>query len=302
MTQAHPADPPLVSVGVPVYNGERYLPEALQALLEQTLQPIEIIISDNASTDGTAEICRSFASGDRRISYHRQPRNIGLAGNWNFVARSARGEYFKWASANDYVAPDFLAVCVGMLQQAPDAVLAFARTRLVGKDSVDLYDGDFPLIASDPIERVQTIWDQLRLNNAVSGVIRRTVLARTGLIRPYPGSDIVLMAELALQGKLLLAPQALFSRRVEPGAMSRHLSEIDLLRLHDPAARGDEWVTGRTHRDLLLVALSASGLTLGERSRLLAVALRRTLWARNAICAEITRSIATSLYLKRLDG
>lgn len=302
MTQPQTTELPLVSVGVPVYNGERYLSEALQALLDQTLQSLEIIISDNASTDGTAEICRSFASRDRRISYHRQPRNIGLPGNWNFVARRARGEYFKWASANDYVAPDFLAVCVGMLQQAPDAVLAFAHTRLVSDSSADLYGGDFPLLASDPIERVQTLWHQLQLNNAVSGVIRRAVLARTGLIRPYPGSDTVLMTELALQGKFLLAPHALFSRRVEPGTMSRHLSEIDLLYLHDPNARGDEWVTGRTHRDLLLAVLSASGLTLRERSRLVGATLRRAFWARDAIRAEITRSFARRVRLKRVNG
>src|SRR5688572_28337892 len=93
---------PLVSIGLPVYNGERFLSEALDSLLGQTLADFELIVSDNASTDRTAEICLAYAARDARVRYVRQQTNIGAIRNWNFVARQARGQYFKWASANDF--------------------------------------------------------------------------------------------------------------------------------------------------------------------------------------------------------
>ena len=88
---------PRLTVGLPVYNGEKYLAESLEALLGQSYEDFELIISDNASTDGTADICRRYEKQDSRIRYVRQPRNIGLAPNHNFVLEQAREELFKWA-------------------------------------------------------------------------------------------------------------------------------------------------------------------------------------------------------------
>jgi glycosyltransferase involved in cell wall biosynthesis len=95
---------PLVSVGLPVYNGERYLSRALDSILEQSLSDFELIISDNASSDTTEAICRDYARRDPRIRYVRQRENLGAPRNWNFVVHEARGRYFKWASASDYCA------------------------------------------------------------------------------------------------------------------------------------------------------------------------------------------------------
>jgi glycosyltransferase involved in cell wall biosynthesis len=82
---------PTVSFGVPVYNGHRHLRETLDSLLAQTYSDFELIISDNASTDATPDICQEYASRDSRIQYHRQTENVGAPENWNFVARKARG-------------------------------------------------------------------------------------------------------------------------------------------------------------------------------------------------------------------
>ena len=98
---------PRLSIGLPVYNGENYLAESLDALLGQTYEDFELIISDNASTDGTADICRRYAKQDSRIRYIRQPRNIGCAPNHN-TGRYARGELFKWASDDDLYARDLI--------------------------------------------------------------------------------------------------------------------------------------------------------------------------------------------------
>ncbi|MGH2603742.1 MAG: glycosyltransferase family 2 protein, partial [Dehalococcoidia bacterium] len=117
---------PRLSVGLPVYNGEQYLSEALDALLGQSYEDFELIISDNASTDGTEDVCRRYLAQDQRIRYVRQPRNIGAAPNHNFVFRQARGELFKWASHDDLYARDLLRRCVEALDEHPHMVLAHA--------------------------------------------------------------------------------------------------------------------------------------------------------------------------------
>src|SRR5690348_2515296 len=122
---------PRLSVGLPVYNGERYLAETLDSLIEQTFEDFELIISDNASTDGTAGICRRYEKLDSRIRYFRQPRNIGGAPNHNFVARQARGELFKWVSADDLYARDLLERCVDALNDLPHVVLAHPWTATI---------------------------------------------------------------------------------------------------------------------------------------------------------------------------
>lgn len=92
---------PKLSIGLPVYNGEKYLPDALDDLLGQDYEDFELIISSNASTDGTDEICREYASKDRRVSHSRNDCNIGATPNWNRVAQLAHGEFFKWAMHDD---------------------------------------------------------------------------------------------------------------------------------------------------------------------------------------------------------
>src|SRR5256886_15254499 len=92
---------PRLSIGLPVYNGEDFLAESLDALLGQSYEDLELIISDNASTDGTADICRRYEKQDSRIRYYRQPRNIGCAPHHNFVIQQARGELIKTASHDD---------------------------------------------------------------------------------------------------------------------------------------------------------------------------------------------------------
>ena len=117
---------PRLSIGLPVYNGEDYLAESLDALLGQTYEDFELIISDNASTDGTGDMCRRYAKQDTRIRYVLQPENLGLARNHNFVFQESRGELFKWAAADDLYGQDLLQRCVDALDEHPDVVLAHA--------------------------------------------------------------------------------------------------------------------------------------------------------------------------------
>jgi glycosyltransferase involved in cell wall biosynthesis len=133
----------LVSIGLPVYNGERYLAQALDSLLSQSHENLEILIADNASTDASEAICRDFAARDPRIAYHRHPRNLGAAANYNFVFRRARGAYFRWAAHDDICMPRLVERCVAALEAAgPSAVLAYPRTRLIDAEGRVLRDYD----------------------------------------------------------------------------------------------------------------------------------------------------------------
>lgn len=221
---------PLVSIGLPVYNGERFIAQALDCLLDQTLADLEVIVSDNASTDRTAEICLAYAARDARVRYVRQESNMGATRNWNFVAQQARGQYFKWASANDYCNPRLLEKCIAVMLKDPGVVLCHGRTCLVDEDTGEgkVYPGDVSATDPRPSERFQTVARALVLNNEVSGVMRLDALRSTPLIRPYEAGDLVLIVELSLYGRIVLLPEVLYYRRVGPQTSSMQLGPSEL--------------------------------------------------------------------------
>src|SRR5258705_13293096 len=134
---------PSVSVGLPVYNGERYLPEALDATLGQSYEDFELIICDNASTDQTGSICLEYAARDSRIRYFRNETNVGPNPNFNRTLQLARAPLFRWAAHDDVVAPDYLGACVGLLQATPDAVVCQSHVKIIDLNGRELgtYDG-----------------------------------------------------------------------------------------------------------------------------------------------------------------
>lgn len=271
-----PGRDPLVSIGLPVYNGERFLAQAIESLLGQTLRDLELIVSDNASTDRTAEICRAYEARDARVRYIRQPVNIGAPRNWNFVAQQARGRYFKWASANDFCDPRMLARCVAALRADPEAVLCYGRTCIVDEDTAEQkpFAHDFSVPDERPSERFKTLRRSLVLNNAEMGVIRLDVLRRTGGDRPYPHGDLVLMAELALRGRFLLLPDVLLYRRFGRATWSMRLTPDELHELYYPHSAGKHRFDGwRRHADYLAMAL-ATPMALSDRLSVLYLVTR----------------------------
>ena len=119
---------PLVSIGIPVYNGGRYLEGALDSLLGQDYANLEFVISDNGSTDETPEICRAYAAQDSRLTYHRSEENHGSIWNFNRVFELSRGEFFMWAAADDRRSPDYITRCAEFLSRNPEAVLCYSPT------------------------------------------------------------------------------------------------------------------------------------------------------------------------------
>jgi glycosyltransferase involved in cell wall biosynthesis len=143
--------PPTLSIGLPVYNGEKYLAQSIEALLGQSYEDFELIISDNTSTDGTAEICHHYQELDSRIRYFRQEHNIGGAPNHNFLVEQARGELFKWASHDDLYARDLLKRCVQALEEFPDVIAAHSWTALIDASGTITKAVRYPLATSSPI-------------------------------------------------------------------------------------------------------------------------------------------------------
>lgn len=214
------ATSPRVSIGLPIYNGERYLAETINSLLDQTFSDFELIISDNASTDRTADICAAYTTQDHRIRYYRNEINMGAAPNYNRTFELATGEYFKWGAYDDPCAPTCLERCVEVLEASPEAIMCYPKTVVVNEqDEVIcnyIYEDGFDLRQEKPHLRLRQFFDIGILCHPVFGLIRRDTLVRTALIGSYPSSDRVLLGELALLGKCYEIPEYLAYRRVHP--------------------------------------------------------------------------------------
>ncbi len=280
---------PAVSVGLPVYNGERFLAGTLDSLLAQTLPDFELIISDNCSTDRTEELCRAYAARDSRVRYVRQARNLGASRNWNFVVSAAHGQYFKWASANDLCHPQLLAACVAGLREDPSRVLCYGRTQLIDDEGgpIGTYEHDLDIVDASASRRFIRACDEIRLNNAQSGVIRRDLLLRTRLERHYAHADIALMAELALLGGFHLLPQVLLLRRMGRQSATRYMSGAQIGAFLDPGNKGRRqryvWLK---HLDLLRVA-AAAPVRADERWTAALHVLKSAYWQRSRLMREI---------------
>lgn len=233
--------PPRLTIGLPVYNGEAYLEQALDCILGQTYRDFVLILSDNASTDRTRAICEAAQARDSRVRYVRQERNLGASANFNFVFRASETELFKWAAHDDLMHPDFLRRVVELLDASPRAAVANSwcdridgASRVIGN-----FDNQRTLLDPRPSRRLAAMF-RLGYPSAIWGVMRRADLLRTRLFESHLGSDWNLLAELLLMGELALVPEYLMSVRDHRGAFSFGLQgepKRVRLRWFDPAAR-----------------------------------------------------------------
>ncbi|QIE56847.1 glycosyltransferase family 2 protein [Pikeienuella piscinae] len=259
------ANTPRCSIGLPVYNGENYLEEAIQSVLDQSFQDFELIISDNASTDATPEICQAFAERDSRITYVRHPRNIGAAKNYNYVFHLARAQHFNWLAHDDILEPDFLSTCLSGFDAADrDTVLVYPAFRYIDEHGNQI-DQEHPscvhTAAGTPARRMYEVLEGLGIVTSIFGMFRRTELARTRLIGSYIASDYVLLAECALLGKIIrldCAPQ--FMRRLhDEGSQRANRTPDEVAKWFDPDTVADARPARRVSREYLNAILLTPG-------------------------------------------
>jgi len=263
---------------MPVYNGGHFLEDALDSILNQTYPDFELVISDNASTDNTKDICRRYSRQDSRIRYVRQTSNLGASQNHNLVFEMTQGEYFRWASHDDRCAPTLFEKCMASIERAPqEVVLVYPQSAIISSDGTveSRYHDNLDLRQRSPHERLGHLVRHLRLCNAVYGIIRSDALRRTHLLRPFASSDEVLLAELALIGQFWEVPETLFFRRMHGQTSTAvHPDPLSRTRWFDPLTDKtrvfQRWrVYGEDLRSVATLPLSP-----GERVRCMAALTR----------------------------
>lgn len=227
----------VVGLGLPVYNGERFLGPTIECFLGQTFGDFELVICDNASTDATEEIARSFCARDRRLRYSRNERNLGAVPNFNRALMLSDAPLFKWIAHDDLHHKDYLETCVSILNRYPDTVLAHSAALFIDERgapfpidpatgaSIDPRTGahqrpDSPLVADSPfpVERFRQVLAEARWGSHMFGVIRRAALAQTRLVPDFASGDRVMLAELALLGRFRASHEPLFQKRFHEAA------------------------------------------------------------------------------------
>jgi glycosyltransferase involved in cell wall biosynthesis len=299
---------PTVSIGLPVFNGGDYLRFSIDSILEQTFTDFELIISDNASSDSTQKICEEYARRDKRIVYTRFDENKGATINYNHIVNTARGKYFKWAAHDDICKPTYIAKCVKALDENKKVILAYPQTTIIdgaGKYLHDFDDG-LHLISNNPVERYKQFHRRFRTPaecNAVFGLIRTDVLRRTALIGNYPGSDKVLLAELALHGCFSEIPERLFLRRDhENTSLRANPGYEDRAEWFDPAKRNTIiMATWRWFAEYYR-AISRSPLSLGAKLSCYQETNRWAWFAKKTLLDEIKTTIKILLCRTRLGS
>jgi len=216
---------PLVSVGLFVYNGERFIEETLQSILKQTFTDFELIISDNASTDRTGQIAQAHAERDNRIRYYRSEKNMGAGWNVRRVYELATGKYFKQAAADDLLEPDFLRLCVEALENDPSCVVAYPKTKVVDENGkfIENYVMPTKTNAGDAVARFREMLLVDTWAYQIFGVMRMSALRRIPPQGSYVSSDKILLARLSFLGPFYEVPEYLFISRHHGGQSIRTL-------------------------------------------------------------------------------
>jgi glycosyltransferase involved in cell wall biosynthesis len=288
---------PLISIGMPVYNGERFITETIESLLSQTFKAYEINICDNASTDATEEICRRFAESDSRIQYFRNSSNLGAAKNYRRAFELSSSKYFRWANCDDLFAPKSLQMCYEALEQDTDIVLTYPKTKFIDGNGgiIGDYDDDLHLVDADPSVRFRKVFENLGYVNVIYGLIRSDILRRTGLIRNFSGGDIPLIMELSLYGKFWEIPEPMFYRRFHENAYSSFKNVKDVQEFFDPKSKGKipfrEWRHLGSHFGSVL----RSPLNLSDKIKICGFIIRIARYKSGRLLREIVFAVQNIL-------
>lgn len=206
---------PDVSIGMPVYNGAQYIRQALDSLLDQDYKNFELIISDNASTDETQDICKWYVARDKRIRYYRNENNIGAIQNFNSVFAISQGDYFMWASCHDLWENTFISRCIDILKKEHAVVLCYPLANWISTngDSLGVISMGVDTRGLDRMSRSHVLLWSLQFGYPIQGIIRTNTLKQTKFLRHVIGQDLILLFELSLLGEFAHIPEVMLHVR-----------------------------------------------------------------------------------------
>ena len=260
---------PRVSIGLPVYNGENYLAEAVQSVLDQTYSDFELVISDNASEDRTEEICRDFAAADTRVRYFRNGENLGAAPNYNIAWDHSRGEYFKWLAHDDRLLPRYVENTVRTLDNNPDAILCNTVAEYIDQHGDHLGWYRSPLTdasGGDPSVRLAAMILTSHTCIDFFGMVRRQAMEGSILHKAYSGADKAFLAQMALRGRMLQIEPAQVQMREHPYRYTRVTKTAKMkLAWHDAKLEGKRDIPVLTLYRAYVALVDSEDLTDPER-------------------------------------
>jgi len=286
--------PPRVSIGLPVYNGSRYIREAVAAHLSQTWEDFELIISDNTSTDDTFDICTQYARQDKRVRVIRQPRNCGVNRNHLHVFHMARGEYFRWAAVDDIPSGDLVRHAVSVLDEDPALVAYVPESANIDEAGEMLRRLERTLDIRDPspVQRASAILTRDYQMIFAQGLMRRSTLLSTSRRWTYFGWDFILLLELAICGPICQIEGPLLYRRLHRHSAAHCTKNIASVRAWvDPTVRSRillphwKWAAERMR------AVSASRVSIADRLRLMHLILTFACQDRYALKRDILMAV-----------
>lgn len=277
-----------ITIGIPTFDNEHTIGQSIDSILAQSYRNLRLLISDNDSSDNTKSECLERVRRDLRVHYYRQKNNIGVFRNYNGLFMKCKSKYFKWQSSSDWCDDDLIGSSITVLESNPDVVLVYAGVFLVDKKGgLTEYSRDFGLEMADPSERFVYLLENIQLCNMFNGVIRTSALRSTKLNAPFLGSDIVLLAELALGGKIIFLPDRKWYRRMTPETASKLQSAEQRAAFFFGVPRKfDKHVTWKLVL-ALFVAVFRSDNDLKVRLKCLRYLLRKILWIRGSLYREL---------------
>lgn len=301
---------PLVTIGMPVYNSERHIRTALDSLLAQTYRDFVLVISDNASTDRTAEICQEYVQKDPRVQYFRNPVNIGMTANFNRVFALTRTKYIKWSTADDYSAPEMLEDAVALMEADPSIVVCYPQTTCVDDEGrpFELYRDRLHLMHESHVERFRTFIDriivrpdaEIILINHHLGLLRCDAVRQTQLFGKHVSADIGFLAEMSLYGKFYEMPKRQFFRRfhVDSSSWNRGNAEQEARRFHPTNVKRVLFSRWRFHA-VFSKAVLRSPLPWSQKRELLYMLCKVAYWFRKNLYDDLWRDLPFALGVRR---
>lgn len=242
-----------LTIGVPVYNGEDYIAEAIRSHLDQDFTDFELIVSDNCSDDATPDIVKEFAAADDRVQYTRNDTNLGGPANFNRLFRLGSADLFRWAAADDRIEPGYLGRVVALLDDDPSIVIGHSDSLLIDPDSVPMLEmeqgwlggdgyleairlspppGDTRFGSAHPHERIDAVINNNHRNFYIFGIMRRSVMMQTRLHGLFYGGDRTFLVEMAMRGRFAKVPEPLFASRSHAKNSGRNALDFAELREH----------------------------------------------------------------------